>query len=209
MHESPNAVRFRCLQDLTAPELYYLAVLTDGLIYTSSYTSGVFPLMMSKINNRGDSLLQVLAFDHYRKFIRQAAGYNTLKTFLTTFSNQQDAFNLMAAFVNGLEKSKGLEDGVDVADSYASLYETLPDLAKQMLVNIKSNYQRNVRTNNKRGIAIYNILDKLFLSADATKNIDLTKELGIPPVYNIPFNSFTNEKGEIITQMFFMVMRMA
>lgn len=203
LHESPNAVRFKCLQPLTAHELYYLAVLSDGLIYTSSYTNGVFPLMMSKSNNRGDSLLLTLSFDHYRKFIRQAAGYNTLKTFFTTFKSKQEANDLMTAFVNGLEQSKGLEDGVDVADSYASLYETLPDLARQMLANIKTNYDRNVKTRNKRGIAIYNILYKLFLSADPAKNINLTKELGIPPVYNIPFNSFTNEKGEIITQMFF------
>ncbi|HMR84605.1 MAG TPA: hypothetical protein PKE30_15785, partial [Niabella sp.] len=203
LHELPNAARFKCLLPLTAQELYYLAVLSDGLIYTSSYTAGVFPAMMSKINNRGDSLLLSVSFDHYRKFIRQAAGYNTLKTFFTTFKNNQEATSLMTAFVNGLEKSKGLEDGVDVADSYASLYETLPDLARQMLVNVKTNYRRNLQSGNKRGIAIYNILDKLFLSADATKNINLTKELGIPPVYNIPFGNFTNEKGEIITQMFF------
>jgi hypothetical protein len=38
LHESSDAVRFRCLQNLTGPELYYLAVLSDGLIYTSSYT---------------------------------------------------------------------------------------------------------------------------------------------------------------------------
>lgn len=203
LHESSDAVRFKCLQELNAQELYYLAVLTDGLIYTSSYTRGVYPLMMQKINNRGDSLLLSLSFDHYRKFIRQAAGYNTLKNFFTSFRNKEDAIGLMTAFVNGLEKSKGLEDGVDVADSYASLYETIPDLAKQMLVNTKANYNRNKIAGNKRGIAIYNILDKLFLSADATKNINLTKELGIPPVYNIPFNSFTNEKGEIVAQMFF------
>ncbi|MFV0606549.1 MAG: hypothetical protein ACK5NK_11980 [Niabella sp.] len=202
LHESPAAVRFKCLQNLTAQELYYLAVLTDGLIYTSSYVSGVFPLMMQKVNNRGDSLLLSVYFDHYRKFISQAAGYNTLKSFFGNF-NPQDAVNLMTTFVTGLEKSKGLEDGVDVADSYASLYETNQDLAKQMLINIKANLQRNKRSQNQRGIAIYNILDKLFLSADASQNIDLTKELGIPPVYSIPFNSFNNEKGEIITQMFF------
>ncbi len=207
LHEVNNpAVRFAVLQPLTPEELYYIAILSDGLIYTSSYahvTHGVFAQMMKKANNRGDSLLLNLSFDHYRKFIRQAAGYNTLKTFFTSFKNKEDASNLMVSFVNGLEKSKGLEDGVDVADSYASLYETMPDLANQMLVNVKANYQRSVRAGNQRGIAIYNILSKLFRSADSSQHINLTKELGIPPVYNIPFNSFTNEKGEIVTQMFF------
>jgi len=203
LHESPNAVRFKCLQPLNAQELYYLAVLTDGLIYTSSYVSGVYPLMMSKINNRGDSLLLSVTFDHYRKFISQAASYNTLKNFFTTFKSDANARDLMTAFATGLEKSKGLEDGVDVADSYASLYETLPDLAHQMLTNIKRNLEINRRNGNQRGIAIYTILSKLFMSANPANNINLTRELGIPPVYMVPFSNLSNEKGEVVTQMFF------
>lgn len=206
LHELPNATRFKCLQPLNAQELYYLAVLSDGLIFTSSYTNGewgVFPLMMKKINNRGDSLLLSVQFDHYRKFISQAASYNTLKTFFASFKNQTDTRNLMTTFVSGLEKSSGLEDGVDVADSYASVYETLPDLASQMLVNIKKNLDQNTRNHNKRGVAIYNILYKLFLSADPANNVNLTKDLGIPPVYTVPFNNLANEKGEVTTQMFF------
>lgn len=203
LHELPDAVRYKCIQPLNAQELYYLAVLSEGLIYTSSYTNGVFPLMMQKINNKGDSLLLSVYFDHYRKFISQAASYNTLKNFFQTFSRKEDAANLMTTFVTGLEYSRGLEDGVDVADSYASIYETIPELASNMLVNIKKNYDRNRKNQNSRGIAIYNILYKLFLSADSSKNVNLTKELGIPPVYNVPFNSLTNDKGEIITQMFF------
>jgi len=203
LHELPDAVRYKCIEPLTAQELFYLAVLADGLIYTSSYTNGVYPLMMKKINNRGDSLLMSLYFDHYRKFISQAASYNTLKHFFQTFPNREDAVNLMTTFVSGLENSKGLEDGVDVADSYASIYETMPDLAKQMLVNIKQNYTRNIKAQNPRGVAIYNILYKLFLSADEKNKVDLTKELGIPPVYKVPFNSLANDSGEIVTQMFF------
>ncbi len=203
LHEEKDAVRFACLQPLTAEELYYLAVLSDGLIYTSSYTNGVFPLMMKKANNRGDSLLLSLSFDHYRKFISQAASYNKLKEFFASFRNQEDSKNLMTTFVSSLEQSKGLEDGVDVADSYASVYETLPELARQMLADIKKNYDRNVRNQNQRGVAIYNILYKLFLSANPANNIDLSKELKIPPVYTVSFKSLTNEKGEIITQMFF------
>jgi hypothetical protein len=203
LHNENDAVRFRCLQSLTAQELFYLAVLSDGLIYTSSYTSGVYPLMMKKISNRGDSLLLSLNFDHYRKFISQAAAYNTLGNFLSTFPRHEDASDLMKAFVGGLEKSSGLEDGVDVADSYASIIETNKKLAADVLSLVQENYQRNLDNNDKKGIVIYNILNKLFLSADSAKNVDLTKELGIPPVYNVPFSSLTNSKGEVIAQVFF------
>jgi len=159
--------------------------------------------MMRKINNRGDSLLMSVHFDHYRKFISQAAAYNTLGNFLSSFPRHEDADDLMRAFVSKLEKSEGLEDGVDVADSYASIMETLKPRAAEMLKNVQLNYERNARDNNHRGMAIYNILYKLFLSADSSTNIDLTKELGIPPVYNIPFSSLVNENGEVIAQVFF------
>jgi hypothetical protein len=203
LHERPDAVRFKSILPLTAQELYYLAVLTDGLIYTSSYTNGVYPQIMKKINNHGDSLLPSVHYDHYRKFISQAAAYNTLGGFLASFPDSKSADELMKTFVSQLEESAGLEDGVDVADSYASIAETLPDRAKEMLKNVQANYERNKSQGNARGQAIYTILDKLFLSADSSNGIDLTKELGIPPVYRVPFSSLTNEKGEVIVQVFF------
>ena len=203
LHERPDAVRFKILQSLTAQELYYLAVSTDGLIYTSSYTNGVYPLMMKKISNRGDSLLESVHYDHYRKFISQAAAYNTLRNFLAGYPDGKAADELMKTFVTRLEESDGLEDGVDVADSYASIAETLPERAKEMLKNVQANFERNQRENNRRGIAIYTILDKLFRSADSSSNIDLTKELGIPPVYQVPFSSLSNDKGEVVAQVFF------
>ena len=203
LHEQTDAVRFRIIQQLSAEELYYLAVLTDGIIYTSSYTHGVYPLMMSKIGQRGDSLLMRVKFDKYRKFIKMAAGYNTLNNFLSTFPSPEDAQTLMTAFINRLEESKGLEDGVDVADSYASIAESNREVARQMLENVKLNYQANFEQNNKRGIAIYNILNKLFLSSDSTNNIDLSKELGIPPVYSVGYNYLANDSGKVIMQVFF------
>lgn len=203
LHEADDVTRFKVIQPLNAEELYYLAVATDGLIYTSSFVKGVYPLMMKKINNRSDSLLRVVQFDKYRKFIKMAAGYNTLSNFLASFPNPDDASNLMRAFVKNLERTDGLEDGVDVADSYASIAETIKPLGKEMLANVDDNYRRNVAENNKKGIAIYHILQQLFLSADTSNKIDLTKELGIPPVYEVPFSALANDSGRVIMQVFF------
>lgn len=203
LHNEGAEVRFRSIQPLSAEELYYLAVSSDGSIYTSSFVKGVYPLMMKKVNNRGDSLLMKLKFDKYRKFIKMSAGYNTLGNFLSSFPKTDDAASLMRAFVSNLEKSDGLEDGVDVADSYASIAETIRPLAEEMLANVERNYERNIAAGNKKGIAIYNILQKLFLSADSTKKVDLTKELGIPPVYEVPFNAMVNDSGRVIMQVFF------
>jgi hypothetical protein len=203
LHEEEAITRFRIIQSLTAQELYYLAVLSDGIIYTSSFVKGVFPLMMSRAGNRGDSVLKLVMFDRYRKFLKMAAGYNTLSTFLSSFPDKENASDLMRAFVSGLEKKASLEDGVDVADSYASIVETMKPLSDEMLGNIRLNHQRNISQNNKRGIEIYKILEELFLSADSTKNIDLTKELGVPPVYSIPYSSLISDSSRVIMQVFF------
>jgi hypothetical protein len=204
LHEEPDAVRFRILHQLTPQELYYLVTTGESEIYTSSYTKGIYPIMMQKIGNRGDSLLMAVGFDHFKKFIKMAAGYNTLSHFLNTFPRKDEAQSLMTAFVNGLEKNPGLEEGVDVADSYASISETMKPIADEMLKNVKINYDRNVRDNNRRGMVIYDILYKLFLSADSTNNINLTQEFGIPPVYTVDYNSLAvDTAGKVVMQVFF------
>jgi hypothetical protein len=147
-------------------------------------------------------------FDKYRRFIKMTAGFNMLSDFLSKFpekksaDEESDAEKLMRAFVGGLEKGDGLEDGVNVADSYASIVETIKPLANEMLRNIQLNYESNLKSGNQRGIAMYRILSTLFLSADSASTIDLTKELGIPPVYEVPFKTLANDSGRAIVQVF-------
>jgi hypothetical protein len=203
LHEAPDARRFRMLQDLSATELYYLIVIGGEELYTSSYTRGVFPLMMQKVGNRGDSLLMSVTFDRFKKFIKMAAGYNTLGQFLGSFPNQANAEALMTEFVNGLEKTQTLEDGVDVADSYASIAQTNKELAARMLANVVANLERQKARNNQRGIVLYNLLDKLFRSADTTSRIDLSKEFGVPPVYSVDYKSLQADTNRVFVQAFF------
>jgi hypothetical protein len=110
----------------------------------------------------------------------------------------------MTAFVNNLDKSEGLEDGVDVADSYASIAETLKPVADQMLANVKRNYEDATRSNNRRGMVMYDLLYKLFQSSTDT-SIDLSKEFNIPPVYGVSYKSLAggSDTGKVIIQVFF------
>ncbi|HJW15887.1 MAG TPA: hypothetical protein VJ499_02150, partial [Flavisolibacter sp.] len=203
LHESPDAVRFKILYTLTPQELYYLVIAGETELYTSSYVKGIYPIMMQKIGNKGDSLLMSVGFDRFKKFIKMAAGYNTLADFLNTFPDKKQAQVLMTAFVNNLEKSEGLEDGVDVADSYASIQESIKPVAAEMLNNVKLNYDRNVAAGNKRGMVIYNLLDKLFRSS-SDSSVNLSREFGIPPVYSVSYESLvTDSAHEVVTQVFF------
>ena len=202
LHEVSNpAVRFKALDLLDPQDLYYMMVLGENEIYTSSYKNS-FDLMMKRLGSkpRGDSLLMSVGFDHFKKFIKMAAGYNKLDTFLRTFpGNRSD--KIMMAFISNLESSNTLEDADDVADSYGSISNKA--LMKSMLKNVTDNEKRCVENKDNRGQMIYSMLKKIFLSADTINHIDLAHELGIPPVYTVDYNYLADDTGRIIEQIFF------
>ena len=198
---SNPAVRFKVLEGLSPAELYYLIVLGEDEIYTSSYL-GVYERIFQRMKNpRGDSLIMSIHGDYFRKFIKMAAAYNKLDNFLATME-KENASTVMKAFTIGLERAKE-EDAVDVADSYSSIYEKNPALAKFVLNEVKWNYDRNLINNNKRGTIIYQLLETLFESADTTKNVDLSTKLGIPPIYSVSYNNLADDSGRVIQQVFF------
>jgi hypothetical protein len=208
LHEVANpAIRFKALAPLDAQDLYYMMVLGENEIYTSSYKNA-FDLMLKRMGAKphGDSLLMSVNFDHFKKFIKMAAGYNKLDTFLRTMPATSEI--LMKAFVANLETtslladgSPSLEDAVDVADSYGSIKNTA--LLNSMLRYVSDNEKRCIQSGNARGQKIYNVLKMIFLSGDSTNHIDLSKEIGIPPVYTVDYNTLADSSGKIIQQVFF------
>ncbi|MBS1933407.1 MAG: hypothetical protein JST96_05355 [Bacteroidetes bacterium] len=202
LHDKPDAERFKVLQPLTPEELYYLIVLSEDEIYTSSYVRGVYPAIFQRMKvPRGDSLLMLVHGDYFRKFIKMAAAYNTLDHFLGTMDTKS-ANALMWYFVFGLEKA-GEEEAVDVADSYSSIFEKNKTLASYVLRVVKWNYEKNVAAKNKRGIIVYNLLQTLFESADTTNKVDLSAKLGIPPIYSVDYASLKDNNGPVVEQAFF------
>ncbi|HMH31402.1 MAG TPA: hypothetical protein VK543_00140, partial [Puia sp.] len=202
LHTATNpAIRFKILEKLSPQELYYLIVLSEDEIYTSSYL-GVYDRIFQRMAvPRGDSLIMQLHGDYFRKFIKMAAAYNKLDHFLATM-DKDNAGTVMKAFIIGLERTNE-EDAVDVADSYSSIYEKNPALARFVLSEVKWNYNRNMLNNDKKGTIIYDLLQTLFESADTTKNVDLSAKLGIPPVYSISFDALADDSGRVIQQAFF------
>lgn len=201
LHELPDAVRFKKIESLSPQELYFLAVLGEEEIYTSSYTHGVYPFIFKKMKvPRGDSLLISVRFDHFKKWIKMAANYNTLDNFLKTME-KENAEMLMKAFVKGLDKTNSLEDAVDVANSYASI--TDKNLQSLILGQVQANLEEAKRIQSFRGERIYGILNTLFLSMDSSNHIDVAAVLGIPPVYFMPNKLLRDTAGRIVVQQFF------
>jgi hypothetical protein len=198
--ENP-AIRFKILDPLTPEELYYLVVLSEDEIYTSSYL-GVYTRIFQRMKQpNGDSLLLSVHGDYFRKFIKMAAAYNKLEHFLGTM-DKQNAGTVMKSFVIHLENA-GEEEAVDVADSYSSIVEKSPALARYILNEVKWNYDKNVAEGNKKGIIIYHLLQTLFESADTANKIDLSAKLGIPPIYTVDNSSLVDDSGRVVEQVFF------
>ncbi len=200
--ENNERVRFARIDGLTAQELYYLIVLGEDEIYTSSYLN-VYKRIFQRMSVQcADSLLLSVNGDYFRKFIKMAAGYNTLNDFL----GRMDAVNAtttMKAFVIRLEATPALEEAVDVADSYSSIMDKNPSLAKYITREVQTNLDRNIANSNKKGVVIYNLLKTLFESADTTKNVDLTTKLGINSIYGQDYSSLTDDSGRVVQQVFF------
>lgn len=205
LHDSPDPIRFKSIEQLTPQELYYLCVLGEDEIYTSSYI-GVFKRIFQRMKTpRGDTLVMSVNGDYFRKFIKLAAAYNTLDTLLKSMP-QESAVSLMRAFMIGLEKKTtpdNAEDAVDVADSYSSIFEKNKQLARFMLDEANWNYERCIKNGNKNGQVIYKLEKTLFESADTLVGNHLTELLGIEPVYTVDYNSLVDDSGRVVQQVFF------
>ena len=199
LHDEPDAVRFKILDPLGPKELYYLIVLGEDVIYTSSY-KGVYNRMMERLATpAGDTLLMSVQFDRFKKFIKMAAGYNTLDAFLASMPDS-NAQRLMVAFARGLDKSGALEEAVDVADSYGSI--NTPAVKTIIDREVENSLDNSRKTGNKRSEVIYNILQTIFASSkDST--IDLSQKLGIPPVYTVDYNNLADKSGKVNQLVFF------
>ena len=200
LHEAPAATRFKILNELSAAELFFLPVTCETEIYTSSYLY-VYKRIWQQMKGRSDSLLQMVNYDYYKKFIAMAANYNMLDDFLSRMPHE-DATTLMTGFVNNLDKGSqyDLEDAVDVANSYASINN--PALKKLMLGRIRENRVEAAAANNKRAQVIYRLED-LILSSSDSAGTGLSDSLGILPIYSVQNNFLQDAQGRIVLQMFF------
>ncbi len=201
LHEQNNlAIRMKAIDPLSVQDIYYVIVMGENDIYTSSYKHS-FNRLLQKMGSpqRGDELLLSVNMDFFRKFIKMAANFNQLDVFLKTMP-QDKATVLMKAFVTNLDKSNNLEDAVDVADSYSSIKDK--ELLGNILKNVINNEQRSNNDNNARGKVIYSLLKTIFLSSDSN-NVDLSSEIGIPSIYSINNKYLSDDSGRIIQQVFF------
>ncbi len=202
LHEENNLdIRMKAIDSLSADELYFMLVLGENDIYTSSFKHSFNRLLVKmKQKPRFDSLFLQVNFDFFKKFIKMAASYNKLDTVLK-YMPEKSAQYLMKAFVSNLDKSDNLEDAIDVADSYSSISNKT--LLNRIIENILENEKKCIDNNNQKGKIIYNLLKTIFLSLDPANKINLSAIADIPSIYEIDKQALQNDSGQVIQQVFF------
>jgi hypothetical protein len=209
LHDESNlAIRFKCLDNLSPRELYYLAVLCGDEIYTSSFTKGVFKNLITKMQPQsGNEFLQTIKMDKFRTFIRMCANYNTLDSFLATMSTGADK-DVMSKFVKGLGDNNkiDLESSVDVADAFGSINN--PKLIAELQADVRQEYEANYLSNNKDGMSVYFILYSLFTSKqeggdDSLFDATMTNKLHLKPINKMPFKNLVAANNTVYEQVFF------
>jgi hypothetical protein len=201
LHDLSNInLRMRATDSLSAVDLYYMIVMSENDIYTSSYKHSYarFLQRLGKVP-RTDSLLMTVHFDFFKKFIKMAANYNKLDNFLT-YMPASASETLMRGFIANLDNTGNLEDAIDVADSYSSITDN--KLQSTILNYVIANEKKCSEKNNVRGKTIYGLLKTIFLSADPKNKTDLTAILGIPSIYEIENNELKDDSGRIIQQVY-------
>jgi hypothetical protein len=204
LHDAQDPVRFKCIEPLTAREMYYLMVLCGDEIYTSTFV-GTFNRMLVKMAPiKGDDFLNQLNLDKFRTFIRMCAGYNKLSEFLGTMDEPRRN-TLMASFVKGIDKNTetDVEDAVDVADAFGSIQDE--NLLLYLRDEVKKEYERNYLQNNVRGLITYFLLHTLCTSIinPASNSEQLQAQLKVPPIAYVPNKSLLSADGVVYQQVYF------
>ena len=202
LHNENNlSIRMKAIDLLTPQEIYFMIVMGESEIFTSSFKHS-FNRLLSKMGTKPstDSLLMSVNFDFFKKFIKMTANYNRLDTFLRNMPKQNSTL-LMKAFVANLDKSGNLEDATDVADSYSSINDI--NLQKTILNYVMENENQAQQQQNQKGALIYNLLKNIFLSEDSSNHIDIMEIAGIASIYEIDKSELQDDSGRIIEQVFF------
>jgi hypothetical protein len=204
LHDSPDPVRFKCIEPLNAREMYFLMVLCSDEIYTSTFV-GTFNRMLTKMApQKGDAFLKDLGMDKFRTFIRMSAGYNKLSAFLQTM-DLPNRNELMSTFVRNIDKNRetDIEDAVDVADAFGSITDL--DLLYYLLDEAKKEYERTYLEDNRRGLITYFLLHTLCTSILDTESSsdELQAQLKIPPISFVPNRTLLDAGGTVYQQVFF------
>lgn len=198
-----STIRFASVNTMSAEQLYTLIVYSPEEIFTSTF-NGLFERMLIRMNGMsGYQLLEHVSFNKFRTFIKLCSGYNALNKFLSTMSKEQ-AKTLFQRFIYTLATDeKGLEDAVNVADTFGSIDDTTYlNLFEEYLAK---EYNNNQAFHREDKVKLYGLLLNILQQKIPLKeNVDTTslQKYAIIPVDYINVKDLVST-GDTIYQMHF------
>ncbi len=206
LHEQPDAIRFKSIEQGRAQDLYMLMVEGEQEIYTSSF-NGIFNRLLDRMKQEqlsGQQLLQQSDYNRFRSFVRLLTGFGRLNDFLATM-DEAGQKELINKFTRGIEKEKNfLEQAVVVAETFGMVTD------KQLLAilqkTVHEEYNRVVGEKHEQGMVLYGLLSGFF-GQEALVDESWFKEMAVKyplaKVSEVASNLLFNARGQNIQQHFF------
>jgi hypothetical protein len=161
-HNAADAMRFVSVKGLRAEDIYYIITSCGEELYTSSYLGLYKRLMEHFTDKRVDSLFGMLQYDNLRTFMRLAANYNVLGSFLENLPSQGRE-QLLKRFIGGIgdDRDSGLETAMDIADSFTAL-ASAGEINEMTRAELRSNLNRCQSAHQYLGVRLYSILLRVY-----------------------------------------------
>jgi hypothetical protein len=159
LFESPAAIRFRAVDHWAARELYMLITYSDTDLFTSSYL-GVFDRLLMQMRQErltGDQLLTQVNALNFRVFIKLAAMFHRLDSFLATIPSTVARWSLLTQCVSDL--TAGQEVPTQAMTAAELLAAPLDAHTLRLLQEtLQVEYARAVQEQNQDAMIIYGLL---------------------------------------------------
>jgi hypothetical protein len=194
LHSSADAVRFQSVQSLRPQDLYYILVSSDDEMYTSTYL-GIYKRLMSRYEKSGDSLLSLVHYDKFRKFMRIAAMYNTLTDFLhhMPIDKSQELIHLFISDIEDDDEDEAVSNATDIADAFLSLSQD-PDFNGYVQKELKTSLSKSKRYNLYQAQRLYTILQQVY---DLVNKEEQDKKGLAANYFELPVSSLKDKDGKI------------
>ncbi|MGE3536563.1 MAG: hypothetical protein AB7N91_03890 [Candidatus Tectimicrobiota bacterium] len=182
LHDQPAAVRFRAVEAWNALELYMPLAYGEADIFTSSYR-GLFERLLAKMQRAGlsgDQLLAQVQYVRFNTFIKSAAIFNRLATFLATIPSPVARWSLLTRSLSDMERAP---DMLEQAVTAAEILGTPLDASSRRLIRdlVKNEYARLSREQNRQALAVYGLLAARLYAQDREASEDQTLRLIAQP----------------------------
>ena len=203
-NETEESVRFKGVSALSAEQLYALMVYSEEEIFTSSF-NGIFSRFMTKLGKQnGYRFLEKMNFLHFRTLVKMSAAYSSLNKFLASM-NKSQADSLLQRFAKDLEQDQNdLSQAVQVADTYASLQDSLS--LRILRQTISDEYNRCNKSGITRGRNIYGLLLNLFADKKTFNENwfrNISGQYKLPPLDRIDCHDFFTQADTSFWQIYF------